>query len=574
VVDIVVHPDNSAHWIIATASGGVWITENAGTTWRPVFDGQSSYSTGCLAMDPSDPKTIWVGSGENNSQRSVSWGDGVYKSVDGGSSWKNMGLEDSQHIGKIVVDPRDSDVVWVAAQGPLWNEGGDRGLYRTTDGGESWECMLEVDEHTGVNEVHMDPRDPDVMYASTYQRARRVWTLLNGGPGSGLWKSTDGGTTWRELTKGLPSVDMGRIGLAISPADPDVLYAIVEAQQDKGGIYRSTNQGENWSKRSDYMSSSPQYYNELVPHPHEVDTLYSLNTYLGISTDGGKTWGTVPNRNRHVDDHALWIDPEHDGHMVVGCDGGVYETWDSGAAWRFCANLPLTQFYKLCLDDARPFYNVYGGTQDNNTLGGPVRTTERVGIANDDWFVTVGGDGFESQVDPTDPNIVYSQWQYGGLIRHDRRSGETVDIKPRQKVGETEAVFNWDSPLLISPHSPTRLYFAGNRLFRSEDRGETWSAISGDLSRGLDRDQLEIMGRIWEVDAVSKHRSTSIYGNAVAFSESPLVEDLLYVGTDDGLIHVSADGGTSWTRHESFPGVPELTYVSCLFASRHDPDTV
>lgn len=574
IVDLAVDPEVESRWIIASASGGVWRTLNNGTTFEPIFEGEGSYSIGCVALDPNNRHTVWVGTGENNSQRSVSWGDGIYRSRDGGSSWENLGLGESEHIGRIAVDPRDSDVVWVAAQGPLWRSGGERGVYKTTDGGATWEQTLAISENTGANEVHLDPRDPDVAYASAYQRRRHVWTLIDGGPESGIYKTTDGGATWREINQGLPSVDKGRIGLAISPANPDVLYAIVEAQRGKGGTFRSLDRGESWQKMSDKVSTSPQYYNELVCDPHDVDTLYCLDTYTSRSRDGGKTWERVGNLDRHVDDHALWIDPGDTEHIVIGGDGGLYESWDGGKHWDFKENLPLAQFYRVSADRAEPFYNIYGGTQDNNSMGGPSRTTSSSGIASEDWFVTVGGDGYEAQVDPTNPDLVYTQWQYGGLVRHDRASGEITDIKPRQAPGEAPIVWNWDSPLLLSSHSPTRLYFAADRLFRTNDRGDSWEVISGDLTRGIDRDQLEVMGRVQEVDAVAKNASTSVYGNAVSLSESPLDEDVLYVGTDDGLIHVSRDGGGSWQQLENFPGIPERTYVSRLEASRHVPGRV
>ena len=569
IVDIAVDPVVSSRWFIAAASGGVWRTENNGTTFEPVFDGEGSYSIGCVAIDPSNRHTIWVGTGENNSQRSVSWGDGVYRSRDGGKSWENVGLKDSQHIGRIAVDPRDSNVVWVAAQGPLWSSGGDRGVFKTTDGGETWRRVLDISPDTGANEVHLDPRNPDVAYASAYQRRRRVWTLIDGGPESAIYKTTDGGESWREITNGVPSVDMGRIGMAISPADPDVLYAIIEAQRGEGGTFRSTDRGESWTKMSSKVSSSPQYYNELVCDPHDVDTVYCLDTYTSRSRDGGKTFERVGNRHRHVDDHALWIDPGHAGHLVIGGDGGIYETFDAGSHWDFKENLPLAQYYRVSADQAEPFYNIYGGTQDNNSMGGPSRTTDLAGITSEDWVVTVGGDGYEAQVDPTNPDLVYTQWQYGGLVRFDKKSGERTDIKPRQAPGEPPIVWNWDSPLLISSHSPTRLYFAGDRLFRTDDRGDSWKTISGDLTRGIDRDQLEIMGRVQDVDAVAKNASTSVYGNCVSLTESPIDENVLYVGTDDGLVHVTRDGGANWTKIASFPGVPARTYVSRLEASRH-----
>jgi photosystem II stability/assembly factor-like uncharacterized protein len=574
ISDFAVTPGQRHRYFVATASGGVWRTDNAGTTWKSLFDEQGSYSIGCVAMDPNNHNVLWVGTGENNSQRSVSFGDGVYRSLDGGVTWTNLGLRESEHIGTITIDPRDSNVVYVAAQGPLWRSGGDRGLYKTTDGGTTWERVLHISEDTGINEVHLDPRDPDVLYATAYQRRRHVWTLINGGPESGIYKSTDAGATWRELEKGLPEVDMGRIGLAVSPADPDVIYAIVEAQRDKGGVFRSRDRGESWDKRSDYMSGSPQYYNELVADPRDVDTVYSMDTWLHVSTDGGTTFTKVGEEHKHVDNHAMWIDPEDTDYLLVGCDGGVYESFDRGATWAFKENLPITQFYRVAVDTSSPFYFIYGGTQDNNTLGGPSRTLDRSGISNEDWFITVGGDGYETAIDPTNPDILYSQSQYGNLSRYDRASGEAVDIQPQEEPGEPAHRWNWDSPLIISPHSPTRLYYACQRVFRSDDRGDTWSAISGDLSRQLNRDELPVMGQIWGMDAVSKNRSTSDYGNVVSLSESPLVEGLLYAGTDDGLIQVTEDGGDNWLKIDRFPGVPERTYVSRIEASLHDADTV
>jgi photosystem II stability/assembly factor-like uncharacterized protein len=573
VADIAVQPGRRSTYYVAVASGGVWKTINSGTTWEPVFDKEGSYSIGCVTIDPNDPLVVWVGTGENNSQRSVAYGDGVYKSVDGGKTWENVGLGESEHIAKILVDPRNSDVVYVAAQGPLWRSGGDRGLYKTTDGGKTWSPSLNISENTGVTDVWMDPRDPDVLLAAAYQRRRHVWTLVDGGPESAIYKSTDAGASWKKMTNGLPEADMGRIGLAVSPADPDVVYAVVEAAKEEG-FYRSRDAGVNWKKMSKYVSRSPQYYSEIVPDPRDVDRVYSMDTWMHVTQDGGETFKKVGEKYKHVDNHALWIDPDDTDYLLAGCDGGVYESFDRGATWHFKANLPVTQFYRVTVDNAEPFYNVYGGTQDNNTVGGPSRTTTAQGIVNSDWFVTVGGDGFETVVDPQDPDIVYSQAQYGALVRFDKRTGETVDIKPQEGKGEPPLRFNWASPLIISPHSRTRLYFAAQKLFRSDDRGNSWRAVSPDLTAQIDRNRLKVMDRVWSVDAVAKNASTSFYGNIVSLSESPLVEGLIYAGTDDGLIQVTEDGGKSWRKIDSFPGVPAKTYVSDIETSRHDADTV
>ncbi|MDJ0839672.1 MAG: glycosyl hydrolase [Acidobacteriota bacterium] len=571
--DLAVHPENEAVWYIAVASGGVWKTVNAGTTWKPIFDRYGSYSIGCVTIDPNNPNVVWVGTGENNSQRSVGYGDGIYKSVDGGKTWKNMGLKNSEHISKIVVDPRDSNTIIVASQGPLWSDGGDRGIFRSTDGGETWENTLKVSDKTGCNDLVFDPRNPDIMYTASYQRRRHVWTLINGGPESNIYKSFDGGKTWKKSGRGLPGGDKGRIGLAIAPSQPDTLYAIVEALDNKGGFFRSVNAGDSWQKRSSYVSDSPQYYQEIIVEPHNPDVVYSNDTYLQRSDDGGKTFKNVDGRSKHVDNHVVWIDPRRNDHLLVGCDGGFYETFDRGATWLFRANLPIIQFYKVSTDNAEPFYNIYGGTQDNYSLGGPSRTLNRHGIRNTDWFVTHGGDGFETQVDPTDHNVIYAQSQYGVLVRYDRRSGEEIGIQPQPPKDEVY-IWNWDSPLVLSAHSNTRLYFGGNKLFRTDDRGNSWKEISPDMSRGIDRNTLKVMDRVWGVDTVAKNRSTSFYGNLVSLAESVKDENMLVAGTDDGLIHITTDGGANWTRIESVPGIPERTYVNAVAISRHDDNVI
>lgn len=574
ISDIAIDPSDPNHWIIATSSGGVWQTHNAGTTFKPVFDSKGSYSIGCVTFDPSNPLNVWVGSGENNSQRSVSYGDGVYKSTDGGRSFKKVGLSESEHIARIVVDPRDSDRVFVASQGPLWRKGGDRGLYLTRDGGKSWQAVLQVDEHTGVNEVLMDPRDPDVLYVSTYQRRRHVYTLINGGPGGGVHKSTDGGKSWRKLGGGLPDGEVGRIGMALAPSDPDTVYAIFEAKGSKSGFYRSTDGGARWKKMSSYLSGSPQYYQEIYVDPKNPNRVYSMDTYMQVTEDGGATFKPVGEANKHVDNHSLWIDPSNTQNLLAGCDGGIYQSFDRGKTWRFFANLPITQFYRVAVDNDVPFYNVYGGTQDNFSMGGPSRTTSANGITNREWFMTRGGDGFETVVDPTDPDILYAESQYGGLVRYDRRTGETTDIKPRAGANDEPLRWNWNAPVIISPHLHTRLYFAANYLFRSDDRGNTWHKVGGNLTRQLNRNTFEVMDKVWNIDAIDKNRSTSVFGNIVSLCESPLHEGRLYVGTDDGLIQGTVDGGKTWQKRESFPGIPEMTYISALCASSHDKATV
>ena len=576
IVDIAVDPEVNSTWYIATASGGAWKTTNAGTTWKPIFDNYGSYSTGCITIDPRNRFTVWLGTGENNSQRSVGYGDGLYKSVDGGRSFKRVGLENSEHIAKVVIHPEDSDTVFVAAQGPLWSAGGDRGLYKTTDGGKTWANILSISANTGVTDLVLDPRDPDIMYAASYQRRRHVWTLIDGGPESAIHKSTDGGQTWKKVSSGLPGGDLGRIGLAISPMQPDVLYAIVEASNGNSGFYRSENRGESWSRRSDYISSSPQYYQEIIACPHKFDRIYSLDTYMHVSEDGGQTFSGLGESFKHVDNHAMHIDPDDEDHLIIGCDGGLYETWDRGKNYRFTANLSLSQFYKIAVGTDKPFYYVYGGTQDNATQGGPSRTNNVHGIRNSDWFTTVFGDGFDPAVDPNDPNTIYSQWQYGGLVRFDKRSGQRVDIKPQAEKGGPPLRFNWDSALSLSPHDSRTVYYGSQFLHRSRDRGDTWETISPDLSRSIDRNKLKVMGRVWGMDAVAKNMSTSFYGTIVSVSESPVQRDLLYTGTDDGMFQVSEDGGKTWTKVGTFEGtdVPEFAYIHDIEACLHDPDTV
>lgn len=572
IADMAVHPTKHQEYYLAVASGGVWKTTNSGTTFEPIFDGEGSYSIGCITLAPSNPNIVWVGTGENNNQRSVAYGDGVYKSIDGGSSWKNMGLKNSEHIGMIVVHPKNPNIVYVAAYGPLWNAGGERGIYKTTDGGATWELILEVSENTGFNEIHMDPRNPDVVYATSHQRRRHVWTYIDGGPETAIYKSENGGTNWDKLSNGLPKGDLGRIGMDISPVNPDVVYAIIKATEG-GGFFRSMDRGASWTKMSDHQTSG-NYYQEIYCDTENIDKVYSMDTWLHHTMDGGKTFVMTGEKDKHVDNHCMWIDPNDNNHWRVGCDGGLYETWNSAEDWKYFSNLPITQFYKVAVDNDLPFYNVYGGTQDNNTQGGPSRTTSSHGILNSDWRITNGGDGFEPQIDPENPDIVYGQAQYGWLVRYDKKSGERVAIQPQPKKGDKAFRWNWDAPLLISPHNNKRLYFAANVLFKSDDRGNSWTKISPDLTQQIDRNELEVMGRVWEPEAVMKNKSTTIYGNIVALDESAVKAGLIYVGTDDGLIQVSENDGGDWSKISSFPGVPANTYVNSIIASQHEEGVV
>ncbi|MEM7355696.1 MAG: glycosyl hydrolase, partial [Acidobacteriota bacterium] len=559
IADIAIHPHDQSTWYVAVGSGNVWKTTNAGTTWTPIFDDQGSYSIGCVTLDPSHPEIVWLGTGENVGGRHVGFGDGVYKSLDGGASWENVGLGDSEHIGNIIVHPEDSNTVYVAAQGPLWSKGGDRGLFKTTDGGATWEKLLGDDEYTGVNEVKMDPRDPDVLYAATHQRLRTVAALMNGGPGSGIHKSTDGGETWRKLENGLPRDDMGKIGLDISPQNPDVVYATIELGGSTGGFWRSANGGGTWEKRSDYVSSGtgPHYYQEIFASPHKFDRIYQMDPRQHVSEDGGKTFVQVGEQDKHGDNHALAFDPNDPNYLLSGSDGGLYESWDLGQTWKFITNLPITQFYKVAVDNDEPFYNVYGGTQDNNTQGGPSRTMNVSGIRSSDWFITLFADGHQPAVDPENPDIVYSEWQQGNLVRYDRKTGEVIHIQPQPGKGEPAERWNWDSPILISPHDPARLYFASQRVWRSDNRGDAWRPISEDLSRDRDRLKMSMMERVWSIDAIWDLGAMSYYGNVTSLAESPHVEGLIYAGTDDGLIQVTDNGGETWSQAGTLPGVPD-----------------
>jgi photosystem II stability/assembly factor-like uncharacterized protein len=575
IVDIAV-PEGAANantttFYVASASGGLWKTTNGGTTFEPIFDNQSSMSIGDVAVAPSNPEIVWVGTGEANNQRSSSWGDGIYKSVNGGKTWSPMGLKNSQHIGRIVIHPANADVVFVAALGPLWGAGGERGIFKTTDGGTTWKNTKSIGDHTGFVDLVMDPKNPDVLYAAAYQRERRAYSFLGGGPESGIFKSSDGGGNWRKLTEGLPQGDIGRIGLTVSASDPATLYANVQARD--GGVFRSDDYGESW-RRTNTQNNTPWYYSQIRVDPKDPERVYTLAVNCSVSEDGGKTFRGDVARTTHVDHHALWIDPADTNHLLLGNDGGLYTSRDRGKTWDFAANLPVAQFYAIAVDMREPFYHVYGGTQDNRSWGAPSATRNRAGITNADWYQTVGGDGFYSAIDYSDPNIAYAESQEGGVIRYDVRSGERKSIKPQPAPGKPPYRFNWSAPILVSPHDPKTIYFAANVVFKSPDRGDTWMTLGGDLTRQRNRDSLPMMGKVWDRTAISRHEGTAQYGNISSFDESPIKKGLLYAGTDDGLVQASKDGGATWTNVEKFPGVPDETYVSRVTASPLQEGTV
>ena len=578
IADIAMHPDDDNVWYVAVGSGGVWRTRNAGTSWTSLFDGQSSYSVGAIAIDPRNPHVIWVGTGENVGGRHVAYGDGVYKSVDGGETWTNMGLEESRHISRIIVHPDNSDVIWVAAQGPLWNPGGERGIYKSSDGGNTWKQTLGDDEWVGATDLVMDSRNPAALYAATWQRHRNVAVHLGGGPGSGIHKSTDGGETWTETRSGIPDSNLGKIGLAISYHNPDHIYAAIELDRRTGGVFMSRDRGGSWTKMSDAVAGAtgPHYYQELYTTPHAEGRLYLMDVRVQFSDDHGSTFRRLSEADKHSDNHAIAFRANDPDYILMGTDGGLFETFDDAETWHFIANLPVTQYYKVAVDDALPFYNVYGGTQDNGSHGGPSRTDNVHGIRNADWFKTLGADGHQSATEPGNPNVMYAEAQQGRLHRIDRITGEQVLIQPQARAGEKYERYNWDAPIVVSPHSASTIYFGSYRVWKSENRGNSWQPISADLTRDQERLELPVMGRVQSWDNAWDVSAMSVYNTITSIAVSPLDDGLIYAGTDDGLIHVTEDGGTEWRRIEvgSIPGIPATSFVNNLVADLHDADVV
>lgn len=648
VQDTTVDPKDNSVIYVASAAGGLWKSINHGYSFKPIFDNGGSFNLCCIVVDPKDSNVLWLGTGENSNPRAAMYGDGLYKSTDAGETWARVGLETSEHIAEIIVDPRNSNTVYVASQGPLWSAGGDRGVFKTIDGGKTWKNVLAISENTGANGLAMDPTNPEVLYATTWQRRRAVGQFVGGGPESAVYKSSDGGAKWTKLTKGLPSGDIGRIAIAIDgKVKPTRVYVLANARMsgvtpNESGFYRSDDAGLNFRRMEPdpapaapaaaapapaaaqagrggrgaggpYVGGDPGYYHEIFVDPIRPDTIWSVNTNLERSDDGGKTFRSINtfmnlrDPDVHVDFHDVWVDPKDKRHMIFSNDGGVYETYDEGKYFRHFDNLPVTQFYRVAVDNAYPFYKVCGGAQDNNSMCGPSRTAHSAGIRTSDWFIIGGGDGFQSRVDPEDPTIIYATSQEGGLTRLDTKTGQSRGIRPRMGgPGASDPSFfmsddndsrsiplapeaapqagrgggsgdrvNWDAPYIVSPHSHTRLYWGGSRLYRTDDRGDNWVPVSPDLTRNLKPAEIPIMGKKWDpATTVSWGTATTQLSTIVSVDESPLLEGLLYVGTDDGLLQVSEDGGKNWRKTETFPGAPANTYVSDVMGSPRDSNVV
>ena len=587
IADLAVVESKPQVFYIATGTGGVWKTENHGTSWTPLFDDQPVSSIGDVTLDQSNPNLVWVGTGEPQNRQSSGWGNGVYKSTDAGNTWRHMGLDETKHVGRILIHPRNPDIVYVAAVGDLWGPNEERGVFRTRDGGETWDKVLYIDEHTGAIDLAMDPGDPNTIFAAMYQRRRTGWGFNGGGPGSGLYRTFDGGDSWTELSEGLPEGDKGRIGVDVFRGDGNVVYALVEAEArsadqgfgggggpTKSGLFRSLDRGDTWDKVSD-TNPRPMYYSQVRIDPSNADRIYVLGGSLMVSDDGGRTFRDDGAAQVHVDHHAFWINPNDPDHLILGSDGGVAASWDGTGHWRMFDNLPLGQFYAIGYDMRDPYY-VCGGLQDNDPWCGPSNTRSFHGIRHQDWYETAYGDGFFTIVDPTDSTIVFSESQNGNMNRYDLTTGEKTPMRPitgPRADGDTAKAyrFNWNSPLQFSPHDPATIYLGGNYLMRSRDRGMSWEEVGGvDLTKQIDRKELAIMGVPGSEPQMSIHDGTSNYGNLTAFAESPLVPGLLYVGTDDGNVQVSQDDGATWTNvADRIDGLPERTYVSRVEPSAH-----
>ena len=568
--DVEAVPGRPSTIFVGTASGGIFKSVNNGVTWKAVFDKQgTSLSIGDLAIAPSDPNIIWAGTGEPNNRQSSSWGDGVFKSVDGGETWTHMGLRETHHIGRVVIHPANPDVVFVAALGHLWGPNAERGLYRTKDGGRTWERVLHVDNDTGVVDVALGA-DGRTVYAASYQRRRRGWGFVGGGPGSALHRSFDGGTSWQKLGGGLPEGDIGRIGIDISRSHQNIVYAVVEHKQ--GGIFRSEDSGTTWTRQNS-LNQRPSYYSQIRVDPANPNKLWKLASPLFVSIDAGKTWRSDTTGDRiHVDHHGLWINPADSDHLILGNDGGLYISYDGSRTWDFIDNLPIGQYYDISVDGRDPYW-IYGGTQDNGTWGLPVRTYSQLGITNADVVNIAYGDGFYTIADPKDPRTIYANSQSGRTYLVDLDTREEKGIRPVPTDPKETYRFNWSTPMLISPHDNRVVFYGGNKMFRTADRGHAWQVISPDLTRNQEWKKLPIMGPERGDDTLSRDDGVSDFGTITTIAESPVTAGILYVGTDDGNVQMTSDGGKSWRDLTSRFRLPGARWVSRVLASRHGAAT-
>ncbi|MDO8678820.1 MAG: hypothetical protein Q7R30_09690 [Acidobacteriota bacterium] len=570
VDDLAVLESDPTTFYAAMATAGIYKTTNGGTTFTSVFDNESTSSVGAVAIAPTDANLVWAGTGEGNNRQSSSWGEGVFKSTDGGRTWKNMGLRASKQISKVIVDPVDFSVVYVAALGDLWAGGGERGLYKTTDGGLTWTRTLFVDDDTGVTELVMDPQNNKTLYAATYQRRRQQWGMNGGGPGSAIWKSSDAGQTWSKLENGIPSGPKGRIGLDVYRRNPNVLYARVE-HPTESGVYRSDDAGASWRKMSE-TNPRPMYFGVIKIDPQTDSRIYVPGVSLHISDDGGKTFRADGAARIHVDHHALWINPRDPRHLIIGNDGGASISHDRSETWVWLPNILGAQAYHVEFDMQTP-YHVCAGLQDNNTWCGPSAVRTSSGINNDDWYVISGGDGFQPLMDPTDSRIVYAESQDGRMSRTDRLTNERQTVRPEpaeQKPGAPPLYrFNWDTAMQLSPFDPATIYIGANLVLKSSDRGRSYQPISPDLTTNTDREALSIMGVPGKDIRIAKHDGVGSFGNIVTLEESAARAGLVWVGSDDGVVSVTQDSGKTWTNVTAkMSGVPKFTYVSDVLPSR------
>jgi photosystem II stability/assembly factor-like uncharacterized protein len=558
---------------LGAAGGGLFKTVNGGITWQALFEDQSNPSIGDIAIAPSNPSIVYVGTGEANNRQSSSWGDGVYKTMDGGVSWSHLGLKETHHIGRIVVHPTDPNIVYVAALGDLWGPNKERGVYRSTDGGATWSQTLTIDPDTGVTDIAIDSQSPNILYAAAYQRRRTVFGFNGGGPGSGIYRSTDSGAHWTKLTKGLPPTgDIGRCALDIYRKNTNVVYALIEHQK-LGGVYRSEDKGASWTRMGD-TDPRPMYFSQIRVDPSNDLRIWLGGVNMHMSEDGGKTFVQTRFARVHSDVHAIWIDPANSDHLLSGNDGGIWVTEDSGRNWRHMNNIALGQFYEVAFDYQKP-YHVCGGLQDNYSWCGPSSSTQQDGIGNEDWITVQGGDGFYNRIDPSDPNIIYAESQDGNISRRDLRTSESKSIRPQEDNDQAPRYrFQWNSPMMISPHDPKTIYYGGNHLFKSTDRGDTWERLGEDLTTGLDRNKQMILGKVMDQDTLSRNDGVVAWPCITAIAESPVKAGVLWVGTDDGNVQMSRNGGKSWTNViGTMQGVPKSGYVSRIEPSYKEEAT-